>query len=389
MNQNVYEAYQNIKEEIINIRREIHKNPEIGMDTYKTARLVSTVLRKYGIEHKVVEDVAVIAEIHGEKEKSDHMIMLRADMDALTIQEETGLEYCSKDEGKMHACGHDLHTSTLLASAVILNQMRNEFSGTIRFLFQPAEENGEGAAFLIRHGALNHVEMGFGIHVDPLRPIGTLSYREGASMASVGYFEIRIKGKSSHGAAPHKGRDALVAASSLVMNLQTLVSRHFDPAKPLLVTVGQLHAGSAYNIIAGNAYLEGTVRCFDEEIRLAVPAAMETIIKGICDSYECDYELNYIQSEKVTYNHAEAIKAVNTAAEKVFEKENIYQDELRMIGEDFSEYGYIIPCAFVHLGADGGYPLHSAKVCFNEDAITYGVQIEVQFALEALNQLNR
>ena len=386
MNQIIYEAYQNIREEIISIRREIHQHPEIGMDTHKTALLVSTVLQKYGIEHSILEDIAVIAEIHGEKEQSDRVVMLRADMDALPIQEETGLEYSSRKEGKMHACGHDIHTSTLLASAIVLHQMKKEFSGTIRFLFQPAEETGEGAAFLISHGALDHVNMGFGIHVDPLNPVGTLSYREGASMASVGYFEIRIKGKSSHGAAPHKGKDALVAASSLVMHLQTLVSRHFDPAKPLLVTVGQFHSGTAYNIVAGEAYLEGTVRCFDEEIRLAVPAAMETIIKGVCESYECDYELNYIQSEKVTYNHKEAVKVLESAAEKVFEKENIRTDELRMTGEDFSEYGYIVPCVFVHVGADGGYPLHSSKVCFNEDAIAYGVQIEVQFALDALKQ---
>lgn len=385
MEEKIREFIQSIQEEIIGIRRSIHQNPEVGMETKETAKKVSEVLSKYHIEHRSIEDIGVIAEIRGEKTPSDAVIFLRADMDALPIKEETGLSFASLSEGKMHACGHDIHTSTLLGAAITLNQFREEFSGVVRFVFQPGEEISEGARFMIRNGALDNVSVGFGLHVDPLKPAGVISYREGADWAAVDHFEIKVKGRGAHGATPQNGRDALVAASSLVMNLQTLVSRSFNPISPLLVTIGQFHAGSAYNIISEEAILEGTVRYFDKEMRTEVPRVMERIVKGVCESFECGYELKYDHIGKITFNTPSAVRILDKSAEKVFEKENILEAPLELIGEDFSEYADIVPCVFAHLGADGKYPLHNAHINFREEAIFYGISIEVQFALDALN----
>ena len=369
-----------IYDEIVSLRREIHKYPEVGMDTVETASKVINVLEKYNIPYKRTSRNGIIADIKGKNDNKT--IMLRGDMDALPQSEETGLEFSSCVAGKMHACGHDLHTSMLVGSAIILNQIKDELNGNVRIIFQPGEEIGDGALHMIDSGAMDDVDMGFGIHVDPLAKVGEIGARRGADWAAVDHFYITITGKGAHGATPQDGVDALVCAASLVSNLQMLVSRECDPMKSLVVTVGKFNAGSSFNIIAEEAKLEGTCRSFDREVYDKLPDAFDRVTRGIASAYGCEVALDYQRSTKPLINDDEAYDVLERAIKAA--DLNYFESKQAMIGEDFSEYAEKAKCVFAHLGADGGYPLHSPHVNFKEEAITKGIELEVQFVLEAL-----
>ena len=314
--------------------------------------------------------------------------MLRADMDALNIKEETGLAFSSKYEDRMHACGHDLHTAMLLGTAKILVKHKDELNGNVRLLFQTGEEFGDGAKYLLENNALDNVDMGFGIHCDPLAKVGKLSSRIGPIWAAVDRFIITVKGKSGHGATPDKCHDATIAASSIAMNLQTMVSRRCDPLKSLVVTIGKLHSGTAFNIISGEAVLEGTCRSFDEDIYEMIPDALSEISTNIAKGLGCEADVEVIRSCKPLVNSEEAFNILKISADKILDnKEDFFICEKAMIGEDFSEYANIIPCVFAMLGTDAGYPLHNCHIDFKEEAIEYGMAIEVQFVLDALNSI--
>ena len=377
-----------VYEHVVELRRKIHRHPETGMENPVTSKLIQDELDRIGIPYRVTDSYGVIAEIKGSKSESDDVVMLRADMDALPQKEETGLEFASEIDGKMHACGHDLHVSMLLGSASILNKIKDSFSGTVRLLFQPGEEIGQGAAHLIKNGAMDGVKMGFGIHSDPLSKVGTFNAKAGPDWAAVDHFYITIKGSGAHGATPHKGKDALVCACALVMNLQSLVSREVDPMHPVVVTTGKLNAGTGYNIIAQEAKLEGTCRCFDEDVYNLLPEAFKRIVENTAKTYGVIAELEFERSSKPLINSEEAYEVLKKTAYKVLESEDNFEPAIQqMIGEDFSEYCQIAPCVFGHLGCDGGYPLHSSFVNFKEEAMATGIEMEVQFVLDAFEYL--
>lgn len=371
------------------IRREIHSHPEIAMDCEKTTDLICRELDDIGIPYRRCPKAGVIAEIKGEKGNSEKTVMLRADMDALELEEKTGLDFASKIPGRMHACGHDMHTAMLLGTARVLMKIRGELEGNVRLLFQPAEEIGIGADYMIPYGAMEGVGLGLGIHMDPLSPVGTLKSRIGPDWAAVDHFYIKIHGSGAHGATPHKGWDAAIATASLAMNLQTMVSRECDPMKPLVVTIGKMSAGTAFNIIASEGYLEGTCRSFDEDIWEMIPGAMERIARHTAESFRCTAEVKVERPIKSLVNNEFAYNILKKSALKVLDDPSLFGGcRQEMIGEDFAVYTEYAPCVFAHLGCDGGYPLHSNYVNFNEEAFPFGIAAEVQFAIDGLKALN-
>ncbi len=374
-----------IYEEIIELRRDIHAHPEVGMETVETANKICAKLDKYNIPYKRTNNNGVIAEVEGKK--SNKIVMLRGDSDALNQNEKTSLPFASVYEGKMHACGHDFHTSMLVGSAIVLNKMKDEFEGKVRFIFQPGEEIADGAKHMIENGAMEDVDMGLGIHLDPLAKVGEISARRGADWAAVDHFYITISGKGAHGATPQDGIDALICAASIVTNIQTIVSREIDPMKPLVVTIGKLHSGTSFNIIAEKAELEGTCRSFDLDIYNALPSSFERIIKNIASAYNCEAEIVFNRVAKPLINNDEAYDILEKAIDKV--GLSFFEAKQAMIGEDFSEYCDYAPCVFAHLGSEGGHPLHSPFVNFKEETIIKGIELEVEFALEALNSINK
>lgn len=389
MSKTIRDYAKDVYPHVVELRREIHAHPEEGMNTKNTASIVCRELDALNIPYKKIDDIGVIAEIKGTKGNSDKIVMLRADMDALCTFEKTDLEFKSQIEGKMHACGHDLHTSMLLGSANILNQIKDQFDGTVRFLFQPGEEIAIGAKFLMEHGAMDGVGMGFGFHVDPLAPTHTVLAKPGSDWAAVDHFYITVHGTGAHGATPQDGYDATVAASAIVMNLQTMVSRECNPMNPLVVTVGSFHSGNAFNIISDTATMEGTCRSFDMETYELIPAAMERIVKNTAEAFHCSAEVRVDRLGGPLINDEHAYEVLKNSAKKVLLKEEDFKLAVpAMIGEDFAEYGKVAPIVFAHLGCDGEYPLHSSYVNFKEEAMETGMSVEVQFALDALEDLN-
>ncbi len=376
-------------EKAVEYRRAIHRHPEIGMECPETTDYICSVLDTIGIAYRRTGSSGAIADIKGTGGESNAVVMLRADMDALPQQERTGLPYASETEGRMHACGHDMHTAMLLAAAGVLHACRDRFAGTVRLLFQPGEEISKGAKMMIRENAMEGVCMGLGIHMDPLSPVGVLRAKTGPDWAAVDQFTITLRGTGAHGATPQKGVDATVAAAALVMNLQTMVSRETDPMHPLVVTVGKLHSGTAYNIISSEAVLEGTCRSFDEDVYDHIPEAMERIVQSTAQAYRCTAQLDLERHCRPLVNDEDAYNMLKKTAEITLDDADSFLPAVQeMIGEDFALFAGMAPCVFAHLGCDGEYPLHSPYVNFKEEAMRYGIRTEAVFALRALEAAN-
>lgn len=381
------ELIEQVDNKVRAFRHDLHMHPEPSMKEFRTTDKVAEWLDTLGVSYRRTGKTGIIAEIHGTKGNSQKIVLLRADMDALEVQEETGLPYESQEKGMMHGCGHDTHTAMLLGAVEVLNALKDQFDGTVRFVFQPGEEIGAGAQYMIEHGAADHVDMGMALHISGLAPVGELLIRDGDELASCDQFTIHVHGKASHGAAPQDGKDATVAAAALVMNLQTLVSREFSPLEPVLVTVGQLHSGTRFNCISENAMLDGTVRVFSRDLYNQIPSVMERIAKGTCEALGCTAEVEFKHLTQPLSNDHEAYTILYQAACKT--TEDVVEAEMSMGGEDFSAFNPYFPCAFIHLGADGGYQNHSPHVAFKEEAFQNGIGVEVQFALDALSYLNQ
>lgn len=265
-----------IQPEVVTFRRDIHQNPEEGLKEFRTTKKVAEELEKLGIPYRLTEPTGVIAEITGTKAASSKRVLLRADMDALTIQEETGLPFASQN-GSMHACGHDTHTAMLVGAAKLLSRLRDSFAGTVRLVFQPAEELGVGADLMIAQGAAKDVDMGMALHIASFFPTHVLASRSGAWAAATDKFTIKVTG--CHGAGPNDGADPIYASAAIITQLQTMVSREFRPLDPIVVSVGSIHAGARFNVIPECAVMEGTCRCFDPEIWKQIPP---------CDGAHCE-----------------------------------------------------------------------------------------------------
>lgn len=371
-----------LEEYMVSLRRHFHQHPEKSMEERETTAFIMAQLNEIGIPHRKLSPSGVVAEIAGGR--PGKTVALRADMDALTIQEETGLPFASEAEGLMHACGHDLHMAGLLGAAKLLWQERQSLGGNVRLIFQPGEEVGKGAKAVIEQGGMNGVDMVFGMHNMPSLPAGTVAGSVGPVFSAADYFKITIQGKAGHGATPEDAIDATVAASALVMNLQPLVSREISSLESLVITVGQLHSGTRFNIISGEAVLEGTVRSFDPTIHDMVPVAMERVVEGIARAYRVEAKLEYDKVAKACVNEEGFTELCLKSAEKVAQ---VAPEGRQMIAEDFSEYMQLCPGAFFLYGSGCEYPLHSDHFAGDEQALITACAMYAQVAVDALSQI--
>ncbi|MDH5715463.1 MAG: amidohydrolase [Candidatus Aminicenantes bacterium] len=385
-----------LKEELIRIRRDIHQHPELGNQELRTAALVADHLRKLGLEVTTgVAKTGVVGLLRGGK--PGVTVAVRADMDALPITELNDVPYASVNQGVMHACGHDVHTTVALGVATVLSQMKDELPGTVKFIFQPAEEGsptGErgGAELMVEEGVLDNPRVSaiFGLHVMPHLEIGTIGLIPGAAMASSDQFEIDILGKMSHGALPAEGVDAIAAAAQVITALQTMVSRNIDPRYPVVCTVGVVRGGNRFNIIADKVTLQGTVRTLDAKVREAVPTIMERIIKGVTSGMGADYQFQYYMGPPVTSNDPQLAKEMAEVIESVVGKGNLLYPIPLMVAEDFSQYALKVPGLFLFLGVRNEekglvQPIHNPSFNVDEDCLPLGVKVMTHLVVDYLN----
>ena len=367
-----------IEQKIIDWRRDFHQYPELGFEEHRTAGVVAEILSEFGLNPKTgVGKTGVTADlIFGE----GPTIAFRADMDALPIQETSGLAFTSKNDGVMHACGHDGHMAMLLATVRALTQMDANLNGKVRFIFQPAEEGGGGARYMIEDGCLEGVDEIYGIHVWNYQPLGEVGVKEGPIMAAADMFDIRIKGIGGHGAAPQGTVDAIVVAAHLVQALQTIVSRNTNPLESTVVTIGKINGGHNFNIIADEVILSGTARAYTEKNRSLIKTRMADIIEGIAKTYNAEIEFDYEDGYPPTINHSESATKVLKAAEKVV-GQGTGPPFLSMGGEDFSYYLQKVPGCYFFIGSSPDEkelfetPHHCSHFNMDERALLVGPSI--------------
>ena len=344
---NIKKEIQKISEHIYSYRRDFHQYPELSFQEYRTAETISKHLESFGIEHRTeVGKTGVVGEIvFGD----GPTIALRADMDALPIQEVGDLKYKSKNEGVMHACGHDGHMAILLGAANALSKNKKLKKGKVRFIFQPAEEGAGGARYMIKDGCLDQVDEIYGLHLWNYQPVGEIGVKNGPIMAAADMFDIIIKGKGGHGATPQGTVDAIVVASNLITMLQTIVSRNTNPLDNTVLTIGEINGGQNFNVIADEVRLTGTTRAYTENNRNMIKKRMQDIIDGVSKSFGAEIVLKYKEGYPPTVNHEDPTKLVLEASSMVVGKGAGYP-YLSMGGEDFSYYLQKVPgCLLVRL----------------------------------------
>lgn len=382
------------KEEIIKIRRFLHMNPELGFQEFQTSKLIVSKLLSLGLEVKTgIAKTGVTALLSGNQQGLT--VALRADMDALPIQELADVPYRSLNPGVMHACGHDMHTSIALGTAMVLHGLKQKIKGNIKFIFQPAEEGsppGEeaGAEQMIRDGALEDPPVGaiFALHVWPEK-LGEVFFSSGPIMAHADGFTIVIKGKSAHAAKSHEGIDAITLASQVVLGIQSITSRTIDPLDPAVITVGKIEGGTRSNIIAGEVILEGTIRTLSAANREKIPSLIESVVKGITHSYGADYVFNYRKGVPSVYNHPELAKIMLPTLINLIGDNNVRQIKPQMVAEDFSYYCQKIPGFFFFLGVKNPdletmAPLHNPYFSPDERSLFLGIKIMSHLLLDSL-----
>lgn len=380
---------QDVLPEVIHLRRELHRFPEASMQEFRTTERLMQEMETLGLSCHHFEPTGLMADLHGSA--PGPLVVLRADIDALSITEKTDVEFASEVEGMMHACGHDTHAAMLFGAARVLSQCRDAFCGTVRFLFQPAEEIGRGARLVLEQGALNQAQMIFGVHVVPMVPPGAVAWSEGVSNAAADTFYIKVIGKACHGAMPETGADATVAAAAVVMALQTAVSRFLSPLEPVVLTIGKLVSGTRFNIVSGEAQMEGTIRYFSQEIRKQLPRLMERLAKETAAAYGCQAEIEFVPMVNFLQHAPEAVAIARKAALEITPAPQlvVQMNQKMMASEDFSEYTSYCPAAFVMLGVGGEYPSHSDHFFVEEQALATGTAFYAQVALEALQALKQ
>ncbi len=363
---------------LIEIRRHIHCHPELSGQEHQTAAFVAGVLSSSGIRvQEGVGKTGVIGELPGTG-NDDRLLAIRTDMDALPIQERTSLEFASRQPGIMHACGHDVHTTVGLGSAMILSQIA-ELPGSVRFLFQPAEEISQGASWMVADGAMNNVTSVLGVHVFPTIPGGSIGVRYGALTAAADDLEIIIIGESGHGARPHEAIDAIWIAAQVITSLQQAISRTQNPLRPVVLTIGQINGGRAPNIIADQVHLRGTVRSLHPETRANLPDWIEKIVASVCHAYGAKYQVNYHAGVPSVQNDYALTQLLQSAAEEAWGSDRVLVlPEPSLGAEDFSVYLEHAPGSMFRLGVGlqekvTNYPLHHPQFEVDESAIITGV----------------
>ena len=367
-------------------RRHLHQNPELGRDCYKTAEYIQERLKEFGITeiHTGYASTGIVAIIEGQT--SGRTIGLRADMDALPITENTGMPYSSKNEGVMHACGHDGHTTMLLGAARYLSETRN-FSGRVALIFQPDEEATGGAEVMVKEGILEQfkIEEVYALHNIPGHDVGVMYTRPGPIMAGADSFNVEIRGKGGHAAYPHEVKDPIVAALSIAQAFQTIVSRNNIPSDDLVISITQVHSGTTDNVIPETAFLNGTVRTFDLSVQEMVINRMEKIISGFSISFEVDAKFNYEKGYPPTINHEEKTNFAIEVAKEVCGSDKVLTSvEKEMGAEDFSYMLQKRPGAYLFMGIGEGAGLHNPNYDFNDAAAPVGASFFARLIEKAL-----
>ena len=389
MKETTLEKAKSLQDWIVEKRRNFHSHPELSYKEYRTSKIIKEELEKMGIETSSIGETGVVGLIKGKE--GGKVIGLRADIDALPVTEQTGLPYASENPGVMHACGDDAHASMLLGAARILSGMKDELKGTVKLIFQPAEEDGTGAQRMIDGGVLKNPDVDFivGMHVFSDYPAGKIVIQEGPLMASGDQFIAEIYGKQCHGSAPWQGVDANICAMAIVQALQTLVSRVNDARSPIVVNVGVINGGERFNITSGKAILDGANRTFSQETREKLPGWIENIVKGFCYAYGCEYKFEYLYRCAVVVNDVDGTKKIKESMEELIGAENVINTEMIMGSEDFSMYQLKTKGTFMLLGVRNEekgctYPIHSEHFTIDEDVLSTGAAGYVEAALTYL-----
>lgn len=385
------EAY-NIKDEIIRIRRDIHKHPELGFKEKRTSKVIKDFLDIEGIPYIETAKTGVYAFIKGKKEGKNRVLALRADMDALPIEEKNDVPYKSLNKGKMHACGHDGHTAILLGVCKILNKYKNNFSGTVKLFFEPAEETIGGAPIMIEDGVLDNPSVDFvvGLHVNEEVDTGKIMIKSGSVNASSNPFKVKIIGKGGHGATPDVTSDPIVTTSLIITELQTLVSRESHPARPVVLTVGTIHAGTAPNVIPSETQISGIIRTVCEKDRHLIKKRFVELVTGIANSHNCEAQIEIQEGYPSLINNEKVVNRVKEAAQNIIGKENILEQlEPSMGVESFAYFAKERPSAFYYLGTRNivkktNNPAHGSFFNIDEDALVIGAAIQCTVAYEYL-----
>jgi amidohydrolase len=363
---------------LIEIRRHLHSHPELSGQEYQTAAYVAGVLSSCGLHvQEAVGKVGVVGELSGQG-ADPRLLAIRTDMDALPIQERTRLEFASRQPGIMHACGHDVHTTVGLGTAMVLSQLGGALPGSVRFLFQPAEEIAQGAGWMVADGVMDQVAAILSVHVFPSIPAGSIGIRYGALTAAADDLELLIVGESGHGARPHEAIDAIWIAAQVVTNLQQAISRTQNPLRPVVLTFGQISGGRAPNVIADQVRLQGTVRSLHPETRANLPEWIEQIVANVCQTYGARYELHYRRGVPSVQNDSALTQLLEASAHEAWGSDRVQiLLEPSLGSEDFSLYLEHAPGSMFRLGVGYpdklNYPLHHPQFEVDESAIVTGV----------------
>jgi len=392
----IEELSKQVAAQVVEWRRDFHAHPELSNREQRTARTVAEHLRKIGVDdvRTGVAHHGVVAMIHGSRQGPT--VALRADMDALPIQEQTGLPYASQNDGVMHACGHDVHTAVLLGAATVLVQMRESIPGTVKLIFQPAEEGvpaGEegGARLMIAEGVLRNPDVSaiFALHISPELETGKIGYRYGALLAAVDRFRVTITGKQSHAAMPWQGSDPIVASAHVITAIQTIASRKVDARKPVVVSVGIVRAGQAWNIIPEQVTLEGTIRSHDPEVRRQAAEQFRRIVQQTAIAHGTTANIEYRDYGTVVWNDPELGKQMKPALVRAAGEAGVVEVEPVMGGEDFAHYAQLVPGFFIFLGIRNEsigavHALHTPHLVVDEAALPLGVRALSLMAIDYL-----
>ena len=381
---------QKLKNQVVAWRRDFHQHPELGFEEHRTSRIVAKHLTKLGLEVTThVGKTGVVGLLRGEN--PGPTIGLRADMDALPIQDQKSVPYCSQTPGKAHLCGHDAHTSMLMGAAELLVGLGKPKHGNIKFVFQPAEEGLAGAKAMINDGLLDNpkIDAMAGLHVYPGVSTKSITVTKGTAFASADSIHIKVIGKGGHAARPHEGVDAIAIAAQVITALQHVASRLVDPLEPVVVTIGKIEGGYMGTAIAPEVDMVGTVRTLNSELRERMPQLIEDIIRGVTQSYGADYEFRYSFGYPVVVNDERMVDFLTKTSERVFGEKRWAYTKPSTGGEDFAFYSEVIPSVFFRLGVCDGqdyssYPLHHPKFDLDEQALPYGIAMLSAIALAFL-----
>ena len=378
-------------EYVVSLRRHFHRHAEVSKAEYRTADKIEEELRKLNIETERVGETGIFAKITGQL-TGDKTVMLRADTDALPINESSDCPYASQNANAMHACGHDSHTASLLGAARILAKNTDKFGGTVTLAFQQGEEVGYGGRLFVDGGYLNHTDRVIGLHVNPIFDCGTVAICEGPTYAAVDWFRITVNGKAAHVSTPEKGIDALYIASQIVVAIQALITRLSSPMDNLLVGIGKLTAGETYNVVAANAVMEGTIRSFSPALRKQTKEKIEETAHSIAAIYGGTVALEWQDNTSPLINDAAVTREAQILAGRLFGQEHLITKVTpSLAGDDFAEYLLKVPGTYVQFGSrnphrkETALPLHNEKFDLDEDYMNYAVQFYCCYAIDYLN----